>query len=201
MKHPTFTVEQLPELWEQITEPDGTLPSSGHRDRWFDGITVMWQRCETYPQHAELAGTLFGMPNGAWHETERDLAHVDELLQQATSAQLLQAIEHEQHHPRKRWSISYHILSQAGIAQLTGQVIEQLKWDVAMTWMAAADSLTLEKPGNEQWRHVSEHVRQHLLDGDNNAWTVFHGIISEGDRIGEAAALAAAIEQQKRLPN
>ena len=179
MKHPEFGPGQLPGLWQQITEPDGTLLSSGHRDRWSDGITVMWQRCETYPQHAELAGTLFGMPDGAWHVPEWDLGQqsVDELLQQATSAQLLQAIEHEQHHPRKRWSISYHILSQADIAQLTGQVIEQLKWDVAMTWLAVADSLTLEKPGNEQWRHVSDHIRQHLLDGDNDAWDVFHGII------------------------
>ena len=200
MRNPEFAPEQLPALWEQITEPDGTPLTHLRDDRWRGEIKAMYLRCDTYPQHTKLSGILYGMPDGAWHRTAKISDQARELLLQATPEQLVQALNQERRHTNGSSRMTDNqIVSCAKLEQLTGPVIEQLKWDHGMAAKAGTPDVTRALP--DRWKHIVEHIQQNLLGGDNNAWTVFQGIISEGDRIGEAAALAAAIEQQKRLPN
>ena len=202
-EHPEFTPEQLPALWQQAAEPGGTPINRLRRDRWMHGIDAMYRRCETYPQHAKLAAILSGMPNSAWHETGWIVTQADDLAHQATPAQLQQALAHEQQHPEEWWLASDHVFACATVEQLTGQVIEQLAWqDWFLTYATTPGLRTmdydLEGARSRRTRHVVEHIQQRLLEGNNNAWTVFLGIVGRGTVIGTAIELANAIEQQNR---
>ena len=191
MEHPEFTPEQLPALWQQAIEPGDMLAE--RVGAWKHGIETMYRRCETYPQYTKIAVILAGIPRGAWHDTGWDVAQAHNLLRRATPEQLQQALEHEQQHPEEQWSVSNHILTWANIEQLTGQVIKQLEWNSGITaWATTPEDGTT---GHDRWRHISEHIQQQLLGGNKNAWTVFHGIVGPGTRIGAAAELANAIEQ------
>ena len=44
--------------------------------------------------------------------------------------------------------------------------------------------------------HVDEVLQQQLLEGDNDAWVVFLGIVEDGDSIGETAEPAKANAQK-----
>ena len=199
MEHPEFDAEQLPALWQQAMEPDDIVfEQVGAWNAWLgvwnDRIEAMYRRCATYPQHTKISVVLSGMPPNTWHDTGWDAAQAHDLLRQATPAQLRQALEYERQHPKAQWSTSAHIMTWADIEQLTGQIIEQLEWNSVIATRATT-------PGDEhrrfdRWCHISEHIQQQLLGGDNNAWTVFHGIVEPGTRIGDAVELANTIEQQ-----
>ena len=203
MEHPGFTAEQLPELWRRITErPDGGTLNRLRRDRWRHGIDAMYRRCETYPQHAELAVILSEMPHGAWRYAGRVITQGDNLAKQATPEQIQQALVCEQQHPKSWWKPSDHVLTDATDEQLTGPVIEQLPWNYWLHSYATKPGLhyQFEDVKGRRTRHIVEHVQQQLLDGDNDAWVVFLGIIEHGTRIGGASELVMAIEQQNRRP-
>ena len=198
MENPEFGADQLPALWQQVTEPDGTLPSSDRRNRWHDGIETMYRRCETYPQHAKLTAVRSGTetPNRTWYDTGWVSIQARDLLRQATPTQLQQALDYEQQHPGSKWRASEHILKWANMAQLTGQIIEQLEWNDGL----AACTATPEKPttDRDRWRHIAEQIQQQLLNSNDDVRTVFHGIVEPGNRIGAIAELAIAIEQKHR---
>ena len=199
MRNPEFAPEQLPALWEQITEPNGTPLTHLRDDRWRGEIEAMFQRCDTYPQHTKLSGILYGMPDGAWHRTAKISDQARELLLQATPEQLVQALNQERRHTNgSSRMIDNQIMSWAKLEQLTGSVIEQLKWDHGMAAKAGTPDVTRALP--DRWEHVVEHIQQTMLNGDNNAWGVFLGIIDQDTTIGSAAEIAVAIEQPNR-PN
>ena len=56
-----------------------------------------------------------------------------------------------------------------------------------------------EEDRGPRTRHIVKYVQQQLLDGDNNAWNVFHGNSEPGTRIGAAAELAKAIAQNRTV--
>ena len=185
IQHPGFTPEQLPELWKQI-EAD-----SRNRGTWVDcwgrWDYGMFMRCMTYLQHAKLWLILDGMSPAARHNHHWWTERGNDLFKQATPEQLLQALKHERQHPERDQQVSRHISASATIEQLTGAVIEQLPWD----------SMFLEY-GGDPWRHIADHIQKTLLDGNENAWNIFLGIAEPGTPIGEAAVVAAAIENQHR---
>ena len=185
----SFTPEQLPGLWLQIIGPyHGRLPE-GQRTALILGLGALYRRCDTYPQHVHITAVLAGMPSFGWDEHLR----VSHLFQRATPTQLLQALACEQQVRGVRCLVFNHILSWASLKQLTGPVIEQLPWNSqVMAWASGPTALGL------RCRHIVEHIQQHLLGGNANAWTVFCGIAETGTLIGEAAVLAAAIEQPSR---
>ena len=195
MADPGFTPEQLPELWRQALKPGETAMPEKLRGRWRHGIDVMYQRCETYPQHTKLMSVIDGMPAEASGGANWFAIQAHDLLRQATPLQLQEALEHErQIHPTGRRVVSSHILTWAVIEQLTGPVIEQLSWNSGVaSWVS--------KPGTgptfrDRWQHIGEYIQNHLLDGNKDAWAVFYGIIDTGSNIGDAAELAKTIEQQ-----
>ena len=196
MGHPSFTAEQLPKLWQQITNADGRLPREGSRWRsWGDGIEALYSRCETYPQYAAIAGVLSWMPDSAWCETVAVLNQARELLEQATPEQLQQALAHNQEDPGTWWLIYDDVLRYATVEQLTGAVIEQLPWDNRMAdWAIIQEAKTTEH--DRRRRHIVDQIQQRLLGGNKNAWTVFLGIVETGNRIGETSELAAAVANQ-----
>ena len=200
MNRTEFTPEQLPELWQQITE-DGDIPADRAR-AWNNGVEAMYRRCETYPQHVKLARTLSGMQYSAWHTPSWDTQQAAELLRRATTAQIQQTLTYEQHHPSGWWSVSKHLLAWSTVGQLTGRIIEQLDWDSrTAAWAATAAWATPRTDGGadrDRWWHIRGHIQQQLLEGDKHAWDVFLGIIEPGHSIGETAELAKAIEQQTR---
>ena len=200
MEQPGCMSEQLPTLWQRAIEP-GNSPS-GRAKAWTRGVGAMYRRCETYPQHAKLATVLAGLPPGAQHDDGWFAAQGDDLLRQATPAQIQQALEHDQPPKHGGWQVCDHVMMRATIEQLTGPVISQLRWQdwfltgpPAMMFQQNYDSCA-----NQRARHVREHIQQKLLNSSKNAWTVFYGIVEPGNRIGETAVLAVAIEQQHR-PN
>lgn len=82
----------------------------------------------------------------------------------------------------------------------------QLKWDdrfldyVTTGKLNAAQSRMVPDYAQVRSRrrqHIVEHVRQQLLDGDNDTWAVFLGIVETGHIIGETAVLANTIEQNR----
>ena len=197
MQHPAFTPEQLPELWQRITEPGGKLLNSDRQNRWHNGIGAMYKRCTTYPQHTKLTGILNGLPPDAWYVTGGGLVKAHKLLRRATTDQVLQALNYEQgHHPERRRAVSNQILACADLLQLTKQIVGQLEWDSRIAaWATWPDDDTSD---HGRWRRVSETIQQELLEGDTNAWHVFLGIAESGNTIGGTAELALAIEQQNR---
>ena len=187
MNQPGFDAEQLPGLWQQAIKHPARLRVNA----WNDGIETMYARCETYPPCAKLAIILSGMPASAWPVTLRVTRQVNDLVRQATAAQILQALDCEQQHPEGWWKASDHVLMWATAEQLTGEVIEQITWH---DWFR--DFADDEK--DTSVRHVSEHIQQRLLGGNNDAWVVFQGIVGQGTTIGETAELACAIAQKNR---
>ena len=190
-----FTPEQLPELWQQAMEPSGHL-SAERQQAWNDGIKAMYSRCETYTQHTKIAIIQSAMPYSARSQTGWTAAQAHKLLQQATPEQIRQSLAYEQQHPGSCWQGSDYILTWANIGQLTGPVIEQLEWNIKLAvWTTApGDGTTTRGRG----RHISEHIQQQLLEGNDNAWNMFLGIVGPGTRIGAAAALAIAVELKNR---
>ena len=214
MQHPAFTPEQLPELWQQIeTDRQQGIVPDNTRNRWNNGIEAMYRRCETYPQHAKLAVVLSGLPPVTWHNPLPVLHQGHNLLEQATPEQLLQALKHEQTHPEGWWTASNHILTRATTEQLTGPVIEQLQWeDGILDWATTPkNTAATHNPARDparplariqqretalrsRCRHIVEHIQQHLLAEDSNAWNIFLGIVEPETIIGDTAELAHAIE-------
>ena len=194
VEQPEFGPDQLPELWQLVEASslmkDGCITCW---QSWSDEIETLHLRCETYPQHAKLAAVLDGLPAIAWHNPSWAAGIANTLLKQATPAQLQEALAHEQQHPNGWWGVSSHILAGATIEQLTGAVIEQLRWSHWMVMVSRGDGW-----GDDREHYVVEYIRQQLLGGDANAWTVFCGIAKEGPPIGVAAQIANAVEQQNR---
>ena len=201
MADPAFTAEQLPGLWQQIAGDDGAVATLDSMHHWCNGIETVFRRCDTYPQHAELAMTLSQMESAAWRFADWATDHCRDLFREAASEQLRQALTFEQQCPEGGWPVATDILAWATPEQLTGPVIAQFRWrSEFLGYTAAPVSWSLE----DDFEHartcrvsrIVEHVRQRLLDGDESAWTVFLGIAEGGVSIGEAAALANAIERQ-----
>ena len=204
MEHPSFTPEQLPELWQLVTE---TEPGRrGRIKRWNHEIGEMCQRCDTYPQYAQLCTVLSGTHSSVWSNTWEIAAHGDDLLSRATTEHLIEALRYEQKHPGGWWKASDHIRLRAGTEQLTGPVIAEFAWTEQFRKYAnvhadRAIGLQHNTDGNtahvlNRTRHALELVRQHLLAGDNNAWKIFLGIVDKGTLIGDTAKLANAIERR-----
>ena len=198
IENPDTAAEQLPEIWRQATNPNGTWPTQLLQERWNDAVETMFRNAGTYPQHAKLAVALSETPPGAWQATGWIKNQAGELLKQATTDQVLQALEYDQEHPEnRRRQVSDHVQIWADIEQLVGPVIAQLQWDDGLA--AWADTPDDESIGSARDRQrIVETIQQELLNGDNNAWAVFRGIVEPGHSIGETAALAVAIEQQNR---
>ena len=203
MREPGFTAAQLPGLWQQALEPDKQRQATNQQrlttaraGAWLEGIEAMYRRCETYPQHAELTGVLDKMPPSAWHDDLRIGTQGSDLLWQATTAQLQQALDHDrQQHPKRRHTASNGILALAHIEQLTGPIIEQLNWNGGInSWATVAAG---ESSVRRRMRHVREHIQNQLLHSSDAAWTVFLGIVEHGYIIGETAELANTIAQNR----
>ena len=199
MKRRGYDPEQLPELWQQLTDDDGVV-ESGHRSRWCDGVEAMYRRCETYLQYLKITDAINGIP-GCAKPPAPGQAEIGrrggDLLRQSAPEQLRQALAWaQQQSVFTRHIANSDILKCATVEQLTGPVIEQLQWNGVY-----ADCGT--PPGNEapeHWRdrHIVAHIQQQLLGGDENAWNVFLGIVDGDTAIGDAAELARVIEQQDR---
>ena len=189
MADPAFTAEQLPGLWQQIADPAATLDDSVFCG-WRDGLEALYRACETYPQHTRIVAALDGLPSDARRHDDWIRDQASDLLRCAAPEQLMQALTYEQH--PDGWLVSSHILHFATVEQLTGPVIERFRWNPWLTvWVNAGYGPSQAEP---QLRHIVDHIRQRLLAGDRNAWTVFLGIAETGMVIGETAKLAAAIE-------
>ena len=199
IQDPEASAELLPELWQQDEDTDTDLTPLTQiiETRWNDMLETMFLNAETYPQYAKLAGPLSGIPGNVWVGASWE--HGRDLLKRATTEQLIQALQHEQRYPKNQqwWEASDDIMGWAAIEQLTACVVEQFPWDNRIA--GTADTPDDESIGNARCRrHIVETIQQELLNGDNNAWAVFRGIVEPGHSIGETAALAVAIEQQNR---
>ena len=195
MNRPEFDAEQLPALWQQAREPGGMR--ADQRNAWRDGIETMFRRCSTYPQHTKLTAALFELPPVAWYDNTWIADQAHSLLRQATPKQLVQAIKYEQrHHPDGQIAVSNHIATWAKPEQITERIIKQLDWNAGMAaWSTTPDDGITTR---DQWWHIRENIKQQLLGGDDDTWTVFLGIVEHGNNIGETAELAIAIGQQHR---
>ena len=192
----SIRTNQLPELWDQTTGPDGSTLNDSHQNRWNDKIETMFQRCETWPQYAELAGTVAGMPRGAWGDWHQRQNQAIELLQQATPGQLIESLQAGQPHPLTGWwSTSMQILTYANYDQLTAVIIEQLPWNHTVAWAATQMEGTEER---EQLRHVVDVIQQTLLENNEHAWEMFLGIVETGYSIGDVCQIVIATENQNR---
>ena len=191
MTKPEFVAEQLPELWQQ-TGPFVVPEADEWADAWDAGVDAMFRRCETYPEHAKIRVVLYGMEDDAWYYRTDIADHGDDMLQEADTEQLLQALAHEQQHTPHGGPITDQILMRGTVEHLTGPVIEQLRWVNHFF----GGEVELWDDEEVLRRHIIEHVQQHLLGGNKHAWTVFFGIISEDMLIGGAAKIAHAIETQ-----
>ena len=95
MQNPDCEAEQLPELWELWQKHAKTCRDkqrNGPHDHWSNTIETMFQRCETYPEHAKLVAVLQGMPYNAWYYRHSHAHQSDKLLKQATPEQLREAL-------------------------------------------------------------------------------------------------------------
>ena len=207
MQHPAFDGDLLATLWPQIAGPDGRPlndSSLNRRERWRDGITGMYQRCETYPQYTKIAVRLSGLPKTAWVTNYWIVALAERLLKQATPEQLVEALVHEQQHRGGFWSVCDHILTYATAGQLTGAVVEQLTGPaIEMLVDGAAQFAEINDVAWDDddtgWTrriwHVENHIRQHLLDGNSSAWDMFCGIAGPDTTIGDVVQLVNTVEQ------
>ena len=205
MQNPGFDPEQLPELWQQLTGPDETLQNHQLYE-WWAGIYAMYQRCETYTQHSNLAVILSGMPNSAWHYPDWAVNQEQDLFRRATQKQIRQALEYEQQHPGSWWSVGDDVLEWATVEQLTGHVIEQLEWhdwlhDYATDPEQHQAQTTNTGLSPSRRRHIVEHVQQQLLKGSDTAWHAFLGLADDGTLIGDTAELVLTIEQRRPVRN
>ena len=201
MTGPGFTPEHLPELWRHVAAPDTKAVYRDRLTRWKGAVEVLFRRCETYPQSAKLSTVLGVLPYAATSAASRAPNINIKLVQQATPELLLQALACERLHPGSRWSATDHILSWVDIGQLTGPVIEQLPWRNHILLPVTSPTngaYAYENVRGSKRQHVVEHIKQQMLGGGSNAWIVFQGIVEHGTVIGEAAALAVAIEHQNR---
>ena len=204
MNDPAFTADQLPALWLRATviEASELVRRGGglvqRRNSWRRGIENLFGRCETYPQHAAIMSILSSMPGDAWHDTEQTAQQGTELAEQATPDDIQHALAYEQQHPAGWWRVSDHIIPRATPEQLIGPVIEKLEWNGRFLPIAAARKPPTTETERDRWTRIVEHIQQRLLNGNDNAWAVFQGIVSRGTVIGEAAELANAIEHQRR---
>ena len=197
MENPAFEAEHLPELRQQATGPDRAALTSERRDLRRHGNETMYKRCETYPQHAKLMVVLAGMLPGAWYDAGLLATQAHDLLKQATPEQIREALRHEQqHHPTRQGPVNNHVLTWAGIDQLTGPVIEQLSRNSGMATRATRPSDGTDAVHPVQ--RINEQIQNQLLDGDNDTGVVFLGIVEPGTRIGAAVELAKTIEPQNR---
>ena len=198
MTQPGFAAEQLPELW-QTTGGRCDLHDEW-ANAWNDGVDTMFRRCETYPEHAKIRAVLSGMPDGAWYYRTHISDHGDDMLKQADTEQLLQALAHEQQHTDD-WPTTHQILLWGTIEQLTGPVIEQLRWCNALNHYATGPPRPLlperESAYRQRIRRIVEHTQQ-LFENNKNAWATFLGIAEPNLTIGDTARLALAIEHQHR---
>ena len=202
MANPEFTAEQLPGLWQRV-EPNIQAAASADDfwARWCDGVADMYERCETYPQYVVLDATLDALPDTSLHVTLCVVGRGQDLFKQASSVQLVHALQVAQKHPGQVDLVSNHIVDWATDEQLVPAVIDLLSWDDQILVAAAApDAATPESNFGRalarRQRRIVEYVQQRLLKGDKDAWAVFLGIVSDGTLIGDAAELANAIEQQ-----
>ena len=202
MQHPEFGAEQLPELWQNAVEPYVTYSNwlDERVEAWDAGLAAMFERCETYPQHAKIRAVLAGMPDEAWYYSTGNTNRGDIMLQQASTEQLLEALTYEQQHmntqrhPTPYRAVTEQILLWAAADQLAEPVIDQLAWVDHFLGGETA----LPDGGKNRRRRIIGHTQQNLLEGNNHAWTVFLGIVEYGAVIGETAELALAIEHQHR---
>ena len=197
-EHPAFTAEQLPALWQQLTEETSATERLKAWDRHID---AMYRRCETWPQYAEIQVVLAELPLSAWYYTIQTADHGDDLLRQASTEQLQQSLMFEQQHSREWRLVSKRILSRAGTEQLVGPVITQLAWDNETAAPVPRGYVEVDEDDYyNQRRYIVEHIQQEMLDGNDSYWSVFQGIAEPKNRIGDIVELALAIEQQ-RHPN
>ena len=192
MANPEFTAEQLPGLWQQIIQLAAIARPAPLicQERWCRGLDAMYRRCETYPQHAKLAVVLSGIPYTAymtgfdpWDKPGWLVEQAKNLVQQATSAQLLEALEYEQQNMGGWGPATADILAYITEEQLTDELVEQFPW---------RDELFLRP---DIFRQITV-----LLRADMNAWIVFRGIVEVGQPVGEAVELTNAIVQKRRPP-
>ena len=99
----------------------------------------------------------------------------------------------------------------ADMEQLSGPVLAEYAWSDQFQEHANAARNGSDRGTNlpycnddetayirDRTRHAVEVVQQQLLADNNNAWTMFLGIVDNGTLIGDAAQTALAIEQQNR---
>ena len=198
IQDPEATAELLPELWQHGEDDDTDLTPLTQiiEDRWNGLLETMLLNAETWPQYAKLAGPLSGIPGNGWAAASWE--HGRDLLKQATTEQLQQALQHEQRYPKNQqwWQASDNIKGWTAIEQLTAPVVGQLPWDNRIDDMA--DTPNDGTVAHDRWRHINTTIRQGLLDGNDNAWTIFQGIVEPDDTIGAVAELAKAVEHQNR---
>ena len=204
--------EQLPALWQQLTEETGATELLNVWDRhtgatellnaWDRHIDAMYRRCDTWPQYAEILVVLAELPLSAWYYTTQIADHGDDLIRQASTEQLQQSLMFEQQHSREWREVSKRILSWASTEQLVGPVITQLAWDneTASAGPIPEYVAVAEDDYYYRRRYIVEHIQQEMLDGNDSYWSVFLGIVEPKNRIGDIVELALAIEQQRR-PN
>ena len=204
MQKPAFDGDQLAALWPQIAFADGQARSFNRLDIWRCELDTMYRRCETYPQYTKITVRLSELPNRAWITNNWIADRADELLQQATPEQLVEALMHEQQHREGWWTVSGDILTHAAPEQLTGTVIEQLTGPAIE--MLGKNAGRFAEVNGTAWEaddagwarqvgHVENHIRQHLLDGDDNAWDMFLGVADADTTIGDVVQIINAVEQ------
>lgn len=193
MNSPTFTVEQLPELWQQAVKNGGLL----HRARWVSELAKLWRSCDTYPQYAKMAANLSILPTAALQDSSRYTNRGETLAEQATTEQLLQALKYGQNRPEAGWQVGEHIIKHAEATQLTAQIVEQLPWQGFFVHYTDMPTALIDDDTWRRYRQIIELVQQELLDGDDDAWTIFHGISEHGQTIGDIVELALAIAQKQ----
>ena len=142
-----------------------------------------------------MYAVLSGMSRSAWRADGWNRARTDGLLEKATTVQLIQALTYGQRHPESWWQARTHILAFADLEQLTGPVIALFEWNHGMA-VAAGTEPDERLDDRSKWRSVVEEIRQHMLEGDDNAWNLFLHVVEPGTVIGEAVALAKTVEQQ-----
>ena len=200
MVRPEFTPAHLPGLWQQIEDHQTERWPHRREHAWNNGVGAMFWRCDTFPQFAELAAALFGLPSESWGMPAGWLPRFEDLLCQATEEELLQAFEYEKQHPGYenlvagswRWRLLSSLIGRcAAVEQLTGPIIEQLLWNEV--WLTTDMHATADRPEvRRRKQHIVDHIQQHLLAGDTDAWVAFLENVDRETRIGATAARVAA---------
>ena len=120
------------------------------------------------------------------------------LAEQATTEQLLQALKYGQNCPEAGWQIGEHIIKLAEATQLTAQIVEQLPWQGFFVHYTDMPTALTDDDTWRRYRQTIELVQQELLDEEDDAWTILHGISEHGQTIDDIAELALAIAQKQR---